>query len=408
MTIQELTSRGVSRCAIARTFGVTEGAVRYHLRRQAAGATDGRARQEPLAAGWHEAIVAWLDGVEPVNLAALHDHLVEEHDYPGSRRSVQRYVRARFPKPKRRARRRVETPPGAQAQVDWAVFPEVLVGGRCQRLYAFCLTLSHSRYDTLIWSQGKDQLAWHQAHNQAFRRLGGIPATVRVDNEKTAVIRGAGAWGEINAAYRRYAETVRFHVDACPPRCPEAKGKVERRIRDHRLDRDPSRRHWVSLGELQAWTDERIERSARRRICPATGSTVFEAWQQELRWLSPVPILPEPFDVVVTRTVAGDCTVAFEGRTYSVPFALLGQRVEIRGCAGRVQILHGTQIVATHPRATSERIVLDPRHFEGAATAEILPPPPLGRMGRRLEQIAALVPEQRPLDLYAALAEVAR
>jgi hypothetical protein len=29
-------------------------------------------------------------------------------------------------------------------------------------------------------------------------------------------------------------------------------------------------------------------------------------------------------------------------------------------------------------------------------------------MGRRLEEIAAMVPERRPLDLYAALAEVAR
>ena len=33
---------------------------------------------------------------------------------------------------------------------------------------------------------------------------------------------------------------------------------------------------------------------------------------------------------------------------------------------------------------------------------------PLGRMGRRLQEIAALPVEQRPLDLYAALAEVAR
>jgi hypothetical protein len=29
-------------------------------------------------------------------------------------------------------------------------------------------------------------------------------------------------------------------------------------------------------------------------------------------------------------------------------------------------------------------------------------------MGRRLEEIAAMVPERRPIDLYAALAGVAR
>jgi hypothetical protein len=91
-----------------------------------------------------------------------------------------------------------------------------------------------------------------------------------------------------------------------------------------------------------------------------------------------------------------------------VPFALLHQVVEIRGCAREVQIFHGARIVATHRRGTPERIVLDPAHYEGESTERVLAPTPLGRMGTRLAEIAALAPEQRPLDLYAALAEVAR
>ena len=69
--------------------------------------------------------------------------------------------------------------------------------------------------------------------------LGGVPATVRIDNEKTAMARGAGAWGTINPTYRRYAATMHFHVDACPPRQPQGKGKVERRVRDQRFAIDP-------------------------------------------------------------------------------------------------------------------------------------------------------------------------
>lgn len=409
MTIQELKRRGWSQSAIARTLRVSEGAVRYHLRRQAAGATDGRSRQQSLAARHHEAIEAWLDGEgSRINLALLHEHLVEERGYTGSLRSVQRYCRRHFPPPPQRARRRVETPPGSQAQVDWAEFRGVLVAGRKRDLYAFQMQLSHSRYDAVVWSERKNQLAWCHVHNEAFRRLEGIPATVRVDNEKTAICRGAGAWGEINRTYRRYAETVRFHIDACPPRAPQAKGKIERRIRDHRLHGDPKRRHWSSYEELQSWTDERVARSAERRVCPPTGTSVRAAWEAEKSYLGPVPILPEPFDIVVTRTVAPDCTVVFEGRTYSVPFVLVGLRVEVRGCSEVVQVLHGARIVASHPRHTESRIVLDPQHFEGEATETILPPVPLGRMGRRLAQIAAMLPEQRPLDLYAELAEVAR
>jgi hypothetical protein len=91
-----------------------------------------------------------------------------------------------------------------------------------------------------------------------------------------------------------------------------------------------------------------------------------------------------------------------------VPFALLGRDVEIYGCSGEVEIRHQSRLVASHARGTAQRIVLDPAHYEGEATAEVLPPVPLGRMGRRLAELAALVPEQRPLDLYAALAEAAR
>jgi hypothetical protein len=38
----------------------------------------------------------------------------------------------------------------------------------------------------------------------------------------------------------------------------------------------------------------------------------------------------------------------------------------------------------------------------------VLPPVPLGKMGRRLQELWAMPVERRPLDLYAALAEVAR
>jgi hypothetical protein len=42
------------------------------------------------------------------------------------------------------------------------------------------------------------------------------------------------------------------------------------------------------------------------------------------------------------------------------------------------------------------------------ATPTVLPPTPLGRLGRRLQELACLPVERRPIDLYAALAEVAR
>ncbi|HEX5108301.1 MAG TPA: IS21 family transposase [Vicinamibacterales bacterium] len=409
MTIATLKEKGVPNTEIARMLEVTEGAVRYHVARSAAEAVDGRSRQLQRAATMAAVIAEWMGGSgDRPNLAALHDELAREHGYEGSLRSVQRYVAKHFPKPAIRARRRVETPPGAQSQVDWAEHRGVWIGGELVDLYAFHMRLSHSRRGATVWSTGKDQLAWQQCHVGAFQRLGGVTATVRVDNEKTAVSHGAGAWGEINPSYRRFAQTLRFHVDACPPRTPEAKGKVERGIRTSRGS-DPRRRHWNSLAELQQETDREDERRAASRLCPATGKSVRDTWLEERRLLTPLPeILPEPFDVVVTRRVGIDCMVSFESRQYSVPFAYVGQMVEIRGCHATVQVLADCKILASHPRHTDARLVIDEKHFDGEATDRVLPPPPLGRMGLRLQQIAALEAQRRPINLYAALAEVAR
>lgn len=415
VTIQQLSKHEHSGRQIAALLGVCEGTVRYHLRRRAEGATDGRAEQKQLAQGWGEQIRHYVksrtekpDEESAINMADLYDWLVSEHRYSGSLRSVQRFYRRHYPAPKKRARRRVETPPGAQAQADWSEWPRLWIGGRCQYAYQFHLKLSFSRFSVKVWSPRKDQLSWLHVHNEAFRRLQGVPAVVRVDNEKTAVSSGAGSWGEINPSYRRYAATVRFHIDACQPSSPEAKGKVERDVRTDRGDGDVTGRHWDTWDQLQAYSDEKALQRAARAICPATGETVQQSWQKERAFLASVPVLPEPFDLAVTRMVAPDCTVGFEGRRYSVPFHLLGRRVEVHGCARTVQVYADGAIVASHLRQSRERILIDPAHFEGEATSTVLPPLPLGRMGQRLQQIAALAPQQRPLDLYAALAEVAR
>lgn len=418
VTLATSSQKGQSNAQTARTLGITEGAVRYHLRRGTAGTTDGRRgkphRADPLA----HVIDHWLrDGRPPdqagevpspsVNVRALHDYLVQEHAYRGSYRSVLRFVRARSPTPRLRPFRRVETPPGAQAQADWGERVGIDIGRGPQPLYVFVMVLSHSRKEVVVWSERMDQLAWHHAHNEAFRRLGGVPAVVRIDNLKTGIAEGAGPWGRVNPAYRSYARCVGFHVDACLPRCPEDKGKVESKVgavqRRLRLAGP-----YPGLAALQGDSDEQLARWDGRRTCPATGLTVQDSWLEEQRRLRPLPLLPAVFDVAVTRVVQRDCTVNFEGRTYSVPFRLCGLAVEVRGCAETVQVVHEGRVAAEHPRASRERVVLDPAHYKGPGDDRVAPPVPLGRMGRRLQEIVAQPVEQRPIDLYAALAEVAR
>jgi len=411
MTIQVLHERGCSNREIARKLGIRENAVRYRLSRAREGPPDGRSNKPFRAAALHAVIAHWLERCgerRGVNLQQLHEHLVSEHGYRGSYKSVQRYVRAKFPAPKLRTRRRVETPPGAQGQVDWGEFPGLWIGGERVDLHAFHLVLSFSRMEAIVWSERCDQLAWLHVHNEALRRLDGVPAVLRVDNVKTAVARGAGPWGTLNESYRRYAKTLRFHIDAARPRAPQDKGKVERRIGVHKQGFDPRDRDWDGVEELQAWTDAEVARRAERRLCPVTGESVRQSYEAEKPHLGQLPLLPEPFDLVQRRRVGLDATVRFEGRTYSVPFAYAQREVEARGCARVVQLWADGKVLCEHPRRTRSRLLIDPRHYEGPSTEQVMAPVPLGKMGRRLAEIAALLPEQRPLDLYAALAEVAR
>jgi hypothetical protein len=269
------------------------------------------------------------------------------------------------------------------------------------------VVLSHSRKAVLVWSLRMDQLSWHQAHNEALRRLGGVPAVLRIDNLKTGVAQGAGPWGEVNPAYRSYACAVGFHIDACLPRCPQHKGKVENKVRFVR-GRLRLGGAFGDLAGLQRQTDEQLADSDARRVCPATGLSVQQSFEAERRQLRPLGILPEPFDLTATKTVQRDCTVSFEGRCYSVPFLLCGLQVELRGCASVVQVWHQGRVVAEHPRHTQQRLLIDPSHYDGEGDDRVIPPVPLGRMGQRLQEILEMPVEKRPLDLYAALAEVKR
>ena len=412
VTIKVLAEKGQKKSEIARAMNVTEGTVRYHLRREAEGDKDGRRLKSRKVDPYREVIGEWIsdwDGQgRPVNVKDLCEHLVGEYGYAGSYKSVLRYVRRNFPKPRIRTYRRVETPPGAQSQTDWGEFKDIEIGAGPQSLHAFVMTLSHSRKPAVIWSHSENQLGWLNCHNEAYRRFRGIAAVNRTDNLKTAIAQGAGAWGKINKVYRAYAKAVGFHIDACAPRKAYEKGKVEAKVRLTRLRANPRGQVFDSLEHLQSWTDERLDMWSRKAVCPITGLSVHESWQRELEHLAPLPILPEPFDIAVTRPVYPDCMVYFENHSYPVPFIHVGREVEVRGCAGRVQILADGKVIREHPRGTRERLIYDPSCYEGDGDARVIAPPPFGRMGSRLQEIMDMAVEERPVDLYAALAEVAR
>jgi transposase len=410
---------GLSGRAAARALGVTEGALRYRRKRLHAEATDGRAAQPTALDGVTEAVAAVLAQLAPTAPAGrpvcgrlVYEALVADHGYAGSYPALVRYLRRLRGIPPVRAVRRIETPPGLQAQHDW-LEERVELGGAPVRVFGLLGTLAHSRGSALWLGLRMTQVAWQTGHAALFHGYGGVPRVVRIDNLKTAVAAGAGPSAVLTPAFQAFASSCGFAVEACRVRTPREKGKVERRVRVvHEALAPLFRRSWMALGPLQAAVTGRLAELEARLRCPATGTTIAEARRAEQPALLPLPVLGEPFDVIVARRVSREALVSFEGRQYSVPFAWVGRDVEVVGTAHHVVVRGDGQELARHPRHTRQPLVLNPAHYEGPSTPHVVAPTPLGRRARAMvAAMTARLPAPqavaRPLDAYVALVAAA-
>ena len=250
-----------------------------------------------------------------MNLAALHGWLRREHGYEGSLRSVQRYWRRAYPAPAVRARRRVETPAGAQAQVDWAHFPGLLVGGEAVDLVALHMVLSWSRREAIVWAPVTGRLVLaelpHGLLRAAGRGAGGGAGGQRAD--------GGGA-GRRGVGHDQRGVSALRDGAAVPCRClrtAAAAGQGQSRA--------PGAR--PAAGNRPEWAELRGPRSAAGLDRWPTGGAgarsgaarrAGRAWRrpghEERVLLTPLPApLPEPFDVVVMRPVGRDGLVSLRG-----------------------------------------------------------------------------------------------
>jgi len=401
-----LRENGISNREIAKQLNVDESTIRYRLKRNQDKQKDGRNSQPSVCDPYKDVVENWISDQSnvdrPEGIRSLYEELVIHYDFTGSYKAVVRYVRRNAPKPKTRPIRRVETAPGAQGQVDWITHKLFIQDqGEESNIHGLIIVLSHSRMWSVIWSHQQDLLSWIECHNNAITFLGGVPTYLRIDNLKTGVISGAGAWATLNQGYESYAKQVGFVINPCRVRTPSDKGKVERRGRDIKSVMINSHEMFRSLEDLQRTSDERILNRSKKLNCPVTGQSIYETWRQEQSYLNPLPLaFPLPFDVQVQREVSQDCLVSFEGRQYQVPFPNIGRIVEIRGGPGRVEIYRQNQLLATYPRGTDCRLLLDQSHYEGESTESVIAPTPLGQIAKEIVIEKSWEVPSRPMNQY--------
>ena len=163
---------------------------------------------------------------------------------------MMRYVRKLRESKPVEARVVIETAPGQEAQVDYGDGPMVRdpQTGKYRRTRLFILTLGCSRKSVRLLVWRSSSRVWAELHEQAFRRLGGVPRLVVLDNLREGVLRPDVYEPELNPLFADVLKHYGAVAMPCRVRDPDRKGKVESAI--GHTQRTPLR--WATVRELGA------------------------------------------------------------------------------------------------------------------------------------------------------------
>ena len=276
------------------------------------------------------------------NAVSIWQQLVDRHGFAGSYESVKRFVRKHCGGATAvQARCVIETAAGEEAQVDYGKGPMVrdAATGNYRATRLFVLTLGYSRKCVRLLSFKSSARIWCELHETAFRRLGGVPKIVVLDNLGEGVITPDIHDPKLNPLYRDMLAHYGAVAMPCRVRDPDRKGKVESGV-GHAKKTPLKGQRFESLEQAQAYLDHWEERWADTRIHGTTKRQVAAMFAEEKPSLQPVPLEPFRYYQSGERTVHLDGCVEVEAAYYSAPPGWIGRRVQVQFDGKRVRLLN--------------------------------------------------------------------
>ena len=371
LMILDLHRQGLSVTAIARRTGRDPKTVRKYIERGLEPPVYG-----PRQVGRPAKLLPFVDYVRE-RLAAFPDltatrllREIRERGFGGAYSPVKRFVAAirpnEGPKP---FEVRFETPPGLQAQVDFARFVVAFEDepGVSRIIWLFSLVLGHSRHIFARFVLHQDLQTLLRGHMAAFEAIGGVPVEILYDRMKTAV---TGQDGEGHIVYNRsllaLAQHYGFLPKACRPYRAKTKGKVERPFRYIREDFFLGR-SFRDMDDLNRQLADWLATVANVRLHGTTNRIVADAFAAEQPELQALPAGPFAALIKLERRVSHDGFVAIGGNYYSVPDRTR-RLVEVHQLAHEIRILDAGRLVARHPVMEGRKqYLVDPAHRQGNA-----------------------------------------
>lgn len=273
------------------------------------------------------------------NAMAIWQDLVDQHGFDGRYASVRRFVgrlRRTTPEPAGI----IESAPGEEAQVDYGEGPMVRdpVSGEYKRTRLFVLTLGYSRKSVRLLTWRSSSQRWTELHEAAFRRLGGTPRVIVLDNLREGVLTPDVYDAQLNPLYRDVLAHYGVVALPCRVRDPDRKGKVESGI-GHAQRTPLTGLRFETLEAAQAYLDQWEVRWADARIHGTTKRQVSVMFSEERPHLQSLPLEPFRYYRHGTRVVHLDGFVEVEAAYYSVPPGWIGQQVLVQWDDLQVRVL---------------------------------------------------------------------
>jgi len=190
---------------------------------------------------------------------------------------------------------RFETPPGLQAQVDFADF-RFPWGKR----YALLVVLGYSRVLWLRFYPRQTMATVIAGLEAAFAAFGGVPRELLFDQMKSVIIedrRPDGGKLLENAEFLRFAHHHGFRIRACRPFRARTKGKVERPVSYVRSNFVYGR-EFLGDADLAAQAERWLEQSANIRVHGTTGEVPQVRLERDERAVL-LPLAPHPYRSVM-------------------------------------------------------------------------------------------------------------
>jgi len=266
--IVALHRQGFSIKAISRRLGISRNAVRRALRRSGPPVRAPQKRPPSKLEPYKDYLLARLAEFPELSTVVLFEE-IRAQGYTGGLTILRNFTR-----PYRVRRRepvvRFETPPGRQAQVDWAHLGTHVLAGRPTPLYLFVFILGFSRALYAEVTTSTDLPTFIGCHLHAFAALGGMPEEILYDNQKQVVLSRTADGPRFHPEFLAFCGQFGVRPRLCRPYRAKTKGKVERSI-GYLKDRFFCGRTFTGLTDMNHQLEQWIREVANEREHTTTG-----------------------------------------------------------------------------------------------------------------------------------------